>query len=62
MKLSAYAFNTYGSDARLYYGIHDMEQRIAALAAENAELQNERDKYIGATQCATRSAEIGGVK
>lgn len=29
--LSSYAFNTYGSDAKLYNGIHDLETLVALL-------------------------------
>lgn len=32
--LSVYAFNYYGSDARLYNGIHQLEERIAELEGE----------------------------
>ncbi len=54
MKLSAYAFNTYGSDARLYNGIHDMEQRIAEVAAEVATLKAEN-----ATMCENLPKNMG---
>lgn len=35
-ELSSYAFNTYGHDAKLYNGIHDLETENARLKAENA--------------------------
>ena len=36
MKLSEYAFNTYGQDAKLYNGIHDLEERNVELAGRVA--------------------------
>lgn len=33
LSLSSYAFNEYGHDAKLYNGIHDLEQQNAALCA-----------------------------
>ncbi len=38
-QLSSYAFNTYGNDAALYNGIHEIERRLSALKARNELLE-----------------------
>lgn len=50
-KLSSYAFNEYGCDAKLYNGILDLERRIAELEAEIDQLHEyEGDERIDAAR------------
>ena len=54
-KLSSYAFNLYGDDAKLYNGVHDMEAQLSSQRAEIERLRGDHAPIMKyeARECAT---------